>query len=300
MFLHEYSTPVHKNLSRMPERAKVYIDCQNVSHHNYIKILARLLEKHFIYRVSVNVYGNWSDSTSSEQPWLSVLNVPGITAKRCDVTSKKKDAADCAMQADMLKDSASDDDIVFVIVTSDKGFRETVVTLQNTGRYVIGIGKCANNNNPISICYDQFIRLEELNQSESAAMTTVYKLMLANANAKNEVTVRMLAEANRKNRTLDWEMKKVIEEKKRVTAEAISEKKRLENEVEKVSAEAISEKTRLENEGEKVSADAISEKTRLENEVEKEKEKVEKLIAEKSNMVQKKCKKKEFKGKPMR
>lgn len=248
----------------MPERAKVYIDCQNVSHHIYVKILARLLEKHFIYRVSVNAYGNWSDTASSEQPWLSVLNVPGITATRCDVTSKEKDAADYAMQADMLKDSASDDNIVFVIVTSDKGFRETVVTLQNTGRYVIGIGKCANNNNPISICYDQFIRLEELNQSESAAMATVCKLMLANANAKIEVTVRMLAEANRKNRTLDWEMKKVIEEKKRVTAEAISEKKR------------------------------------LENEVEKEKKQVEKLIAEKSNMVQKKCKKKEFKGKPMR
>ena len=266
----------------MPERAKVYIDCQNVSHHNYIKILARVLEK---YRVSVNVYGNWSDTASSEQPWLTVLNVPGITATRCDVTSKKKDAADCIMQADMLKDSASasdDDDIVFVIVTSDKGFRETIVTLQNTGRYVIGIGKCANNNNPISICYDQFIRLEELIQSESAAMATVCKLMLANVNAKNEVMVRMLAEANRKNRTLDWEMKKVIEEKKRVTAEAISEKTRLENQVEKVSAEAISEKTRLENE------------------VEKEKEKVEKLIAEKSTMVQKKCKKKEFKGKPMR
>lgn len=247
----------------MPGRAKVYIDCQNISHHHYIKILALLLEKYYIYRVSVNVYGNWSDTTSSEQPWLSVLNVPGITATHCDVTSKEKDAADCIMRADMLKDSASnDDDTMFVIVTSDKGFRETIVALQNTGRYVVGIGKCANNNNPISICYDQFIRLEELIQSESAAMATVCKLMLANTNAKIEMAVRMLAEANRKNRTLDWEMKKVIAEKNRVTAEANSEKKR------------------------------------LENEVEKEKEKVEKLIAEKSTMVQKK--KKEFKGKPMR
>jgi hypothetical protein len=124
------------------------------------------------------------------------------------------------IKEDMIRHSNSSEeanaDVDFVLVTSDKGFKETVETLQNVGRRMVGIGRYSQHysisNPPIHVYYDKFIHISDLVSTDFifnayiAANRENIELTarLSNTHAKHVENVRLLAEVNRSLRVNDW------------------------------------------------------------------------------------------------
>ena len=200
--------------------ANIYIDCQNVGSSTYEKIIAHLTVKEHYTVNRIFIYGNWTKLDSPEQSWRTAVKRLNIVTVERNVTSTVKDAADDMIKEDMFRHSNSSEetnaDVDFVLVTSDKGFKETVETLQNVGRRMIGIGRYSQHytiaNPPIHVYYDHFIHISDLvgidfifnaylaTNRENIELTA----RLANTHAKHVENVRSLAEVNRSLRVNEW------------------------------------------------------------------------------------------------
>lgn len=150
------NTPRKINMVQV-KYARLHIDCQNLSHELYYKILAKVMETHRISHVYG--YGFWNETEASEKYWLTtadklkgVARLPEFT--RRDVVKRGKNAADDKMIAHVMSESLTCKDD-YVIVTGDYDFKGIVKILQNQGHYLIGIGEH-------DIGCDQYISLSSL------------------------------------------------------------------------------------------------------------------------------------------
>lgn len=145
----------------MDECVAVYIDCENINHHDYQFIEKEIRQYGRI--IVCNLYADWQQEDMKQ--WSKVAIANGLRTIQCDKISGKN-SVDLRMAVDLTCFSYERTHVnTYVVVTTDSDFRHVIFPLREKNKIVIGIGYANANKSFTSIC-DKYTKIENLREQE--------------------------------------------------------------------------------------------------------------------------------------